>query len=691
MTGKFEANAMRLPVIGVVFFFLCSICFSTLRAEDEPASAREQEEIKPLVQDLAELKEVSDQIVDLAKKVGPAVVCLTFEEGGGSGSGVIVSEDGLVLTAAHVVDHFSDEVVVVFPGGNTTKGKVLGVDFDRDSAMVQITDGKTHPFVEVGQSGSLKQNDWVIALGHPGGFDPLRKPPVRLGRLLTNNDFMTTDAVVVGGDSGGPLSDLKGRVIGIHSHIGSSLSKNRHVPIDAFRDSWEGLKSGKVTGSDFKEAELKQPAFGVLLAEGRGGAVIEEVFPDSPADKGGLKKGDTVIGAEGKVVMSSMQLAQIIEDAKPGKKMRLWYQRDGRKRAARVTLPAEEKKPGKNAKRKRSLEDLIREAQKKDGSLQMSPELYERFGAIDNLRKYLREQGDNWQKMSDDFVGGLFEATTPLFESSPKITVEVLADGRPVSLGTIVTKDGRILTKNGVTGEGKLSVLHSEKTYNAKLLKSFPEWDLALLKIEATNLPAADFANQSPSPGSVVVSAGDENQPIGVGVISAPKRRMDKVNFLGVMSEPVENGMKIEDLSEDGPAGEAGFKKGDVMTHFADVAITGKIHLSALIKTREPGSEVTIRILRDGKSQSLKVTLGTREAGEQGPRRSFFSGMTSRRVSGFPFVTQHDMPIRPNLCGGPVLSLDGKCLGLNLARAGRIKTYMIPADEIQRLLAQEDE
>ena len=160
--------------------------------------------------------------------------------------------------------------------------------------MVQITEEGSYPFVELGESGSLKRNQWCVALGHPGGFDPNRTPPIRLGRVLRVGGFVVTDCAVVGGDSGGPLFDAEGRVIGIHSNIGATLSENRHVPVDVYRDQWESMKKGERSGKRFAGRQGRdnpnRPMLGVVLGEpGKdGGVFLQDVIDGSPAAKAGL-------------------------------------------------------------------------------------------------------------------------------------------------------------------------------------------------------------------------------------------------------------------------------------------------------------------------------------------------------------------------------------------------------------------
>jgi len=111
--------------------------------------------------------------------------------------------------------------------------------------MMKITTEGKYPFCELGKVSDMKKGTWCIAIGHPGGYKEGRSPVVRVGRILENNsEYVRTDCTLVGGDSGGPLFDMHGRVIGINSRIGQTLTSNMHVPVDTFRDTWGRLAQG---------------------------------------------------------------------------------------------------------------------------------------------------------------------------------------------------------------------------------------------------------------------------------------------------------------------------------------------------------------------------------------------------------------------------------------------------------------
>ena len=199
-----------------------------------------------------ELREIEKHVQKVLKKVMPSIVGVMV--GVGQGSGVIVREDGTILTAGHVSGTPHQDATVVLNGGKNkgdiVKGTTLGKNGGIDSGMMKISKEGKYPFLEMGKSADLKVGQWVIAIGHPGGVRPNRGLVVRVGRILFVDAFVIqTDCTLVGGDSGGPLFDMQGRVIGIHSRIGDKrISENMHVPIDTFRKTWVKLAKGDSIG-----------------------------------------------------------------------------------------------------------------------------------------------------------------------------------------------------------------------------------------------------------------------------------------------------------------------------------------------------------------------------------------------------------------------------------------------------------
>jgi len=201
-----------------------------------------------------QLQAIELQVRKLVAKVVSSTVAV--QVGPGRASGVVVSRDGYVLTAGHVVGKPGQDVSFSFADGRTAKGKTLGVYQTADAGMMKITDKGQWPFVEMGKSGELKAGAWCLALGHPLGFQPKRPPVLRIGRILMKEErVIQTDCPLVGGDSGGPLFDLKGNLIGINSRISGSTTMNYHVPIDIFRQHWDRLVKGESWRADLPQRE----------------------------------------------------------------------------------------------------------------------------------------------------------------------------------------------------------------------------------------------------------------------------------------------------------------------------------------------------------------------------------------------------------------------------------------------------
>jgi serine protease Do len=273
----------------------------------------------------------------------PATVALLSERTGSSGSGVITTADGLILTAAHVVQG-AEELLIVFPDGKQVRGKVLGANYSKDIAMVRIADDGKWPFVEMGASKQLNAGDWVVALGHSAGFDANRPPPVRFGRVISKGpgNFLTTDCTLIGGDSGGPLFDLDGKIVGIHSSIGQSLTNNNHAGIDGFREDWDRMFAGEAWGelslNPFANPEMPVLGIGMGMMRGIKGVIVESVVHGSPAAAAGVRPGDVIRSLDGSAVRNAAELLQILAKRQAGDQVKLGLLRDEDSHEMDVTL-----------------------------------------------------------------------------------------------------------------------------------------------------------------------------------------------------------------------------------------------------------------------------------------------------------------------------------------------------------------
>ncbi|MET0858409.1 MAG: Do family serine endopeptidase, partial [Telluria sp.] len=258
----------------------------------------------------------------------------------GAGSGFIVSPDGVILTNAHVVRD-AKEVTVKLHDRREFRAKVLGSDPKTDVAVLKI-DAKNLPIVPIGKSNDLKVGEWVLAIGSPFGLDSTVTAGVvsAKGRSLPDDSqvpFIQTDVAVNPGNSGGPLFNTRGEVIGINSQIYSQTGGYQGLSFAIPIDVANKIKEQLVATGTVKHAKL-----GVTVQEvGQGfadafkletpeGALVSNVERGGPADKAGIKSGDVVRKLNGQQIVASGDLPAMLSVAKPGDKVTLDVWRDGK-------------------------------------------------------------------------------------------------------------------------------------------------------------------------------------------------------------------------------------------------------------------------------------------------------------------------------------------------------------------------
>ena len=365
---------------------------------------------------LAQLRAMQDHVREISDRVKESTVNINM--GMGQGTGVLVSSDGIILTAAHVIERPRLEALITFSDGSQARARTLGVEAGKDSGMLKIfeviepseeveptdfkdddgesdqsdddkqtegsdeeglngkksdgenSDGENSdgegsneekseegsdidpedpdalplandddvdrqeedlfaaafenndlpffPYLDLGVSEELKDGQWVIAVGHPGGLDEKRGMVVRVGRIINQrNTALRTDCTLVGGDSGGPLVDMDGNLVAIHSRIGSRLQDNLHVPVDVFSDTWDMLISGYKIGESGKLGLSISPR----------STLVSGLMKNGPAARGGVQVGDIISSISGTPVSNRDGIREALTDRYPYEKIPLTVRR----------------------------------------------------------------------------------------------------------------------------------------------------------------------------------------------------------------------------------------------------------------------------------------------------------------------------------------------------------------------------
>jgi serine protease Do len=265
------------------------------------------------------------------------------------GSGFIIDPSGLIVTNNHVIED-ADQITVTLNDGTSLPAKLIGRDVKTDLALLKVTSRKPLPSAHFGDSDKARVGDWVIAIGNPFGLGST----VTAGIVSARNrdiasgpydDFIQTDAPINRGNSGGPLFDMDGNVVGVNSVIfsptGGSVGIGFSIPSNLVREVIEQLRQFGATRRGWIGVRIQQVTDDI--AEGLGlpnaeGALVAEVTPNGPAAKGGLQNGDLVTGFDGKPVADSRALPRIVADTAVGKTVNVDVLRHGKKQTLRMTV-----------------------------------------------------------------------------------------------------------------------------------------------------------------------------------------------------------------------------------------------------------------------------------------------------------------------------------------------------------------
>jgi serine protease Do len=533
----------------------------------------------------------------LAASVG---IEISATDGRHSGSGTVISPDGLVLTAGHVSTEPGVRATVILPGGRRVNARTLGLHWQgaADCGLIQceLDEGETIDAVELATDESLSVGEWVIVVGYTYGSFQGRDstpPAVRIGRIRRMREgsgSIEMDAPLASGDSGGGLFDLEGRLVGVNSSAGPEPQFNNATSVAFVRTKMDAMRNGEVSGR---------------LAE------------------------------------------------------------NGEQRAKR--------------RRRRPPSRL----------------------------------GAELPPMQDDMPSrrspAVHAALAPLVDPLLPSIAEVFVDSRAVGFALAVDTNGHYIAKDSdvgdVSGDVALS-MPDGVTVAVERVARDRALDLVLLRSSEESVPLEWASDDEVALGEIVVSAGRDIEPLSWGVRALDQRVAGRGDvtaaYLGVgvreltdedrAERGVEKGAIVSAVLPGSAAARSKLEVGSVVTSIAGQPVTNSDEVGRAVRGHAAGDVVEIRTLTgDGSERIIRTRLGVRPL-QSGPQASTSSYPASRRSSGFGAVVQHDSAIAANRMGGPLVDLDGRVVGMNIARVDRTKTYALPAQVVseaaQRLLAE---
>lgn len=592
------------------------------------------------------LEILQESIQKTIERVRPAVVSI---RGLGSAfSGVIVSADGHVLSAAHAVTP-GGKYQVFLPSGKRLRAVGKGANSRSDAAMLMITRPSDDlPYVSMGDSASLVTDQPVLGLSFPGGQKAGSEPVIRFGRVINTGSNRTggmlqSSTLMEPGDSGGPLFDLNGNVIGIHSRIGESMVRNYEIPVNTYRKFWNELNREAA----FTRGGPLTPKLG-LHCESRNDGMRVLKVSQGLASKAGIEKGDLIIEFHGRTVNSFERLTSALNEARDegSETVNVLVKRGNEELQLDMVFAVDRKGPPEIA------------LPQNDRPETLQPQGFR------ELRSLAKQLEDLESKLDDACV----EVISDFSDEKTRAIIGIRIRGEPwvVSKSSVVGANPRI----EIAGEPfPLSVAKRDK-----------DNDLVLLKAEKNHAMGIDLSANTASPavGSLLLSPDAESAGT-VSLLGSPafRSRKQSVGFLGVMLTTYERnrGARI-DRVEPGAAKRAGLLAGDVITKMDDSLVHSHQDLRRFLASMDPDATITATLLRDEEELTKSITLGSRPASfDHVANRMEKSG----RRDGFQLVLSHDADLEPGECGGPLFDLQGDFVGLNIARNSRVRCYAIPA------------
>lgn len=301
---------------------------------------------------------------------------------------------------------------------------------------------------------------------------------------------------------------------------------------------------------------------------------------------------------------------------------------------------------------------------------------------------------------ASNYVNGssTLRAFAPVSKATRYSVVSFNVDGTTVALGTVMDTNGLVLTKASELKKGKLTCLiATNKEVAAEVLGTDSDEDLALVHVNTTALKPVQWTEEDVTIGEWAVTPGIAENPDAVGIISAlPRRIRPRRALIGIQFSTDATTSRIDQVMPGLGAEKAGVKSGDVIVAINSTSVTNRVQVTEIVRELKEGQVVTLRVKRADQELEMDVTLMPEPAQTEavGPGSSRqrnlnrVTGEVSVRADGFERAIEHDTVLLPSLCGGPLVNLEGKAIGLNIARAGRVSSYALPAELVLRVFDQ---
>jgi S1-C subfamily serine protease len=298
----------------------------------------------------------------------------------------------------------------------------------------------------------------------------------------------------------------------------------------------------------------------------------------------------------------------------------------------------------------------------------------------------------------DDQADEFNRAIMPALATAANSTVRVWSGTRRLAYGTVVGNGDRVLTKwselSRARGDLRVEAVGSELRA-VQLLGVYAEHDLALLAIEGTPLPAVQWAAEEPGLGRFLAAPQPDGRLAAFGVVAVTTRNLRESDqaYLGVLGESGHggSGVRVTGVKHGSGAAVAGIRMGDIIRTIEGREISGIFELRNALNGIGPGDNIRIELERNGSPLTLEVPVGSRPEVPRFPgariqQMDRMGGPISQVRDGFPSAIESDMRLQPNQVGGPVVDLNGRVVGITLARAGRTRSFVMPANAIQAML-----